>query len=195
MQEQAARAVHLSREQSFPLWESMSLMLCGWGTVINGSGNLGITQLQDGLERFDATGGIVLRPYYLSMLAQAYAMTGEIETGLSYLAEAYELIQQNGERLWEAEVHRLYGELLQQQSVANAAEAERWLHQALKIARQQRAKSLELRAATCLAKWWQSQGERQAAYDLLAPVYEGFTEGFDTADLQDVATLLTALKP
>jgi len=103
------------------------------------------------------------------------------------------LVDKTGERYYEAELHRLKGELLLQQSSDNRAEAETCFHQALSIVRSQQAKSLELRAATSLARLWQSQGKRGEAYDLLAPVYGWFTEGFDTADLIDAKTLLVEL--
>lgn len=109
------------------------------------------------------------------------------------LAEALAYIEQAGERWWEAELYRLKGELLLLQSADNHAKAETCFHQALDIARQQQAKSWELRAATSLARLWQSHGKCQDAYDLLAPVYEWFTEGFDTADLQEAKLLLIEL--
>ena len=103
------------------------------------------------------------------------------------------MVAQTEERWDEAELHRLKGELLLQQSVENHVEAETCFHQALSIAQSQSAKSWELRAATSLATLWHSQGKCQDAYDLLAPVYAWFTEGFDTADLQDAKALLEAL--
>ncbi len=109
------------------------------------------------------------------------------------LEEAQTVAETHEERFWEAELHRLKGELLLQQSPDNRPEAETCFNQALSIARNQQAKSWELRAATSLARLWQSQGRRQDAYDVLAPVYEWFTEGFDTADLQEAKTLLDEL--
>jgi predicted ATPase len=98
-----------------------------------------------------------------------------------------------GERVWEPELYRLKGELLLQLSSDNQAEADTCFRHALEIARTQQAKSFELRAVTSLARLWQQQGKRQEAHDLLAPVYHWFTEGFDTADLQDAKALLDAL--
>jgi predicted ATPase len=103
-------------------------------------------------------------------------------------------VDSSGERFYEAELHRLKGELiLLQQSAANQAEAETCFHHALEIARTQQAKSFELRTATSLARLWQRQGKRTKAYELLAPVYGWFTEGFDTADLQEARVLVEAL--
>jgi predicted ATPase len=98
-------------------------------------------------------------------------------------------------RYYAAELSRLKGALLLQQAIPDAAQAEACFQQALDVARQQQAKSWELRAATSLARLWQSQGKRQEAYDVLAPVYHWFTEGFDTADLQEAKTLLDQLQP
>src|SRR5262249_6829107 len=103
------------------------------------------------------------------------------------------LVEQHEERFWEAEVHRLRGVLLLRQPGAPPAEAETCFQQALNVARRQEAKSLELRAARSLAHLWQQQGKRQEARDLLAPIYGWFTEGFDTADLQDAKALLDEL--
>ena len=127
------------------------------------------------------------------MLAGASGNVGQGEAGLTLLSEALALVAQTEERWDEAELHRLKGELLLQQSVENQVEAEACFHHAISIAQSQSAKSWELRAATSLAKLWQSQGKCQDAYDLLAPVYAWFTEVFDTANLQDAKALLEAL--
>src|SRR5207244_2354183 len=107
--------------------------------------------------------------------------------------EAHTIVEQHHLRWWEAEVHRLRGVLLLRQTGTHQAEAETWLQRALDVARRQEAKSLELRAATSLSRLWQQQGKRQEAHDLLAPVYYWFTEGFDTADLQEAKALLDVL--
>ena len=102
-------------------------------------------------------------------------------------------MEQHEERWWEAEIYRLRGVLLLRQTGTPQAEAETWFQRALDVARRQEAKSLELRAAMSLARLWQQQGKRAEAYDLLAPIYGWFTEGFDTADLQEASALLDAL--
>jgi predicted ATPase len=127
------------------------------------------------------------------MLADVSAHLGHVEDGLQALAEAHTLVEQHEERYWEAEVHRLRGVLLLRQSGTPQAEAEAWLQQALDVARRQEAKSLELRAAMSLARLWQQQGKRAKARELLAPIYGWFTEGFDTADLQEAKALLEQL--
>jgi predicted ATPase len=120
-------------------------------------------------------------------------MMAQPEAGLTVLAEALTLTDTTGERWYESECYRLKGELLLQQSLDNQAEAETCYHHAIAIAQNQQAKSFELRATTSLARLWQQQGKRQDAHDLLAPVYGWFTEGFDTADLQDAKALLEEL--
>src|SRR5215813_14848636 len=131
--------------------------------------------------------------YYRALLAKAYGHSGQVEKGLHLLDQACADMQQTGEHFWEAEQHRLQAELLLAHSTVDQTTAAAYLHQALEVARGQQAKSLELRAATSLARLWQSQGKRSEAYDLLAPVYGWFTEGFDTADLQEAKALLEEL--
>jgi len=109
------------------------------------------------------------------------------------LAEALTHVDTTGERWYEPELYRLKGALLLQQSADYQAEAETCFHHAIRIAQSQQAKSWELRAATSLARLWQQQGKRQEAYDLLAPVYNWFTEGFNTVDLQNAKALLYEL--
>jgi predicted ATPase len=131
--------------------------------------------------------------HYLALLAEAYGTMGQPEAGLTVLTEALALVDTMGVRFMEAELYRLKGELLLQPPSDNQAEAEACFHKALEIARSQQAKSFELRTATSLAKLWQHQGKRVEAHEVLAPVYGWFTEGFDTADLQDAKALLEAL--
>jgi predicted ATPase len=127
------------------------------------------------------------------LLADVSAHLGHPADGLQALAEVHTLVDQQENRWWEAEVCRLRGVLLLQQPGTPQAEAETWLQRALDVARRQEAKSLELRAAMSLSRLWQQQGKRQAAHGLLAEVYAWFTEGFDTADLQDAKALLEEL--
>ena len=115
------------------------------------------------------------------------------EPGTCQQAEAFTLTEQHEERYWETEICHLRGVLLLKLPVPQQAEAEAWLRRALDVARRQEARSLELRAAMSLARLWQQQGRRAEARDLLAPIYGWFTEGFDTADLQEAKALLEAL--
>jgi predicted ATPase len=133
------------------------------------------------------------RSYNLAALADAYGKVGQLEEGLRVLTEAQTAAQATGERFYEAELSRLTGESLRAQSSENHAVAEACFQQALALARLQHAKSWELRAATSLSRLWQRQGKRDDARALLAPIYGWFTEGFDTADLQEAKALLDEL--
>ena len=189
-QECAEATITLATEQGLPHWRAQGFILRGWTLAQQGQAQEGIEQIHQGLRAWRATGAELARPYWLALLAEAHGIMGEPEAGLTALAEALTLADTTGERWYEPELYRLQGELLLQQSSDNAAEAETCFHQALDVARNQQAKSLELRASTSLARLWQQQGKRQEAYDLLAPVYGWFTKGFDTADLQDAKALL-----
>jgi predicted ATPase len=152
-----------------------------------------MVQMQQGLAAWRATGAEVLRPYGLALLAKASAKLGQPEVGLTLLAEALAVLNDTGERRWEAELHRLKGEVLLAHTAESDLEAETCFRQALDIARRQEAKSWELRAAMSLSRLWQRQGKRADACQLLAEVYGWFTEGFDTADLQEAKALLEEL--
>ena len=128
-----------------------------------------------------------------ALLAEVYGRTGQVDKGLGVLAEALTLVDTTGERWYEAELYRLKGALWLSQSADQSAEAETCFQHAMTIAQHQGAKAWELRTATSLARLWQQQGKRQQARDLLAPVYHWFTEGFDTADLQEAKALLDEL--
>jgi predicted ATPase len=158
-----------------------------------GQAQEGIAQIEQGLRAHRATGAEAGRPNWLALLAEAHGIMGQPEAGLAVLTEALTLVETTGERLYEAELHRLRGALLLQQNSANQAEAENFFYQAIVVAQKQSAKSLELRAAISLAKLWYQQGKRQEAHSLLAPVYNWFTEGFDTADLKEAKALLDEL--
>jgi predicted ATPase len=188
--EQAEAAVALSTEQGFPLWIGLGTILRGWALAMQGQGEEGMAQLRQGIAAWRATGAAQHVPYHLTMLADVSAHLGHVEDGLQALAEAHILVEQHEERYWEAEVHRLRGVLLLRLPGTSPAEAETWLQRALDLARRQEAKSLELRAAMSLSRLWQQQGKQAEARALLAPVYGWFTEGFDTADLQEAKALL-----
>jgi class 3 adenylate cyclase/DNA-binding winged helix-turn-helix (wHTH) protein/predicted ATPase len=194
VQEHAEAAMALSAEHGFPFWESVGMVMRGWALVAQGQAEAGIAQLTRGLAAYRATGQEIFLPYYHAMLAEIYGHIGQPGAGFDLLAEAQAMMDQSGEYRWKAELYRLQGELLLLQTMHEAKRAEACFHQALVSAHQQRARSWELRAATSLARLWQSQGKCQAAYDLLAPVYNWFTEGFETADLQKAKTMLDNLR-
>jgi predicted ATPase len=189
----AEAALTLSMEQGFPLWAPWGTSLRGWALAMEGQGEEGMAQVRQGIAAWRATGAALFVQCFCTMLADVCAHLGHTADGLQALDEAHTLVEQHEERWWEAEVHRLRGVLLLQQPGTPQAEAEAWLQRALDVARRQEAKSLELRAAMSLSRLWQQQGRRTEARDLLAPVYDWFTEGFDTADLQEAKALLEAL--
>jgi class 3 adenylate cyclase/predicted ATPase len=193
MHEHAEAAVALSTEQGFPLWATQGTIFRGWALAMQGQGEEGMAQVRHGIAANRATGAALLVPYFCTLLAEVSAHLGHIEDGLQALAEAHTLMEQHDERWWEADVCRLRGVLLLRQPGTPQAEAETWLRRALDVARRQEAKSLELRAAMSLSRLWQQQGKRAKARQLLGEVYGWFTEGFDTADLQEAKALLEAL--
>jgi predicted ATPase len=140
--------------------------------------------MRQGLDASRATGANLITPYWLALLASAHGRLGQAKEGLAATTEALAEVARTGERFWEAELHRLNGQLLLECDAANEAEAEACFHRAIETARAQKARSWELRAATSLARLWRDQGKPEEARELLAPVYDWFTEGFDTADLR-----------
>jgi class 3 adenylate cyclase/predicted ATPase len=196
----AEALITFATEQDLPLWVAMATMLRGAALVQEGclSGaqervEEGIAQVRQGVAAYRATGAGLDHPHCLVLLARGYKEIGQIEDGLNTLVEVLAVINNSGERYYETELHRLQGELLLKHITPDAPQAEACLHHALDVARHQQAKSMELRAAMSLARLWQQQGKRQEAHDLLAPVYGWFTEGFDTADLQEAKVLLEKL--
>jgi predicted ATPase len=192
-QKRAEAAIILAKDQGFPFWIAVNAYLRGWTLAQQGQAQEGIEQIIQGLMDYRATGAEINRSHLLALLAEAYGTTGEPHAGLTVLTEALTLADKTGVRWYESELYRLKGELLLQQHLDNHLEVEACFQQAIAIAQNQQAKSFELRAATSLARLWHQQGKRQEAYDLLAPVYNWFTEGFDTADLQDAKALLDEL--
>jgi predicted ATPase len=190
---QAETAVALATEQGFPQWAAEGTILRGWALAMQGQGEEGMTQVRQGIAAWRATGTALLVSYFCTVLADVAAHLGHTADGLQALAEALTLVEQHEDRWWEAEISRLRGVLLLRQTGTPQEEAEAWLRRALDVARRQEAKSLELRTAMSLSRLWQQQGKRQEAYDLLASIYHWFTEGFDTADLQEAKALLDAL--
>jgi predicted ATPase len=192
-QERAEAAMVLASAQGLPQWLTVGRLLRGWALAMQGQPEEGIAQMRPSLAAWRAMGSGLAVSHYLVLLAEAYGRAGQAEEGLRLLAEALEHQDTTGEVYWAAEVYWLTGELLQRQAIPDEAQAETCLHQALDIARRQQTKACELRAATSLAHLWQQQGKRAEAQALLAPIYGWFTEGFDTADLQEARALLEEL--
>jgi predicted ATPase len=192
-QARAEASMTLATDQGFPQQVATASPLRGWALAVSGHGAEGVAQIHQGLAAFRATGATRDRPEHLALLAEASAQVGQTAEGLEALAEALTTVATSGVPWWEAELHRLRGALLLQRSVAQPVEAEACFQQALAVACHQQAKSLELRAAMSLSRLWQQQGKQAEARALLVPVYGWFTEGFDTADLQDAKVLLEEL--
>jgi predicted ATPase len=180
-------------EQGFEHYLGNATFERGWVLAAQGQGEKGIAQMHQGLAALRTTGTGLLLAEFLALLVEAYGQIGQAKEGLRLLDEALVPVDASGERFYAAEVYRLKGELLLRQTVPEASAAEACFQQALAVARRQQAKSWELRAAMSLSRLWQHQGKRAAARELLAPIYGWFTEGFDTADLQEAKALLAAL--
>jgi len=189
-QEQADADMVLCREQGLAFFLADGTIMHGWALAAQGRRAEGLTQMHQGMAALRAIGVGVLLPRDHTMLAEAYGESDQAEEGLRLLAETLATTRQQGSHLWEPELYRVQGELLLRQIVPDAPEAETCFRQALDSARRQEAKSLELRAAMSLSRLWQQQGKRVEAYEMLAPVYGWFTEGFDTADLREARALL-----
>ena len=142
---------------------------------------------------YRSTGATLFIPWWLSNLATAYAALGKFDEAWRSVAEATNIVETTKERWWEADVHRTAGEISLMSPQPDAARAEAHFERALAVARQQQAKSWELRAAVSLARLSRSQGKPQQARELLAPVYGWFTEGHDTSDLKEAKALLDEL--
>jgi TOMM system kinase/cyclase fusion protein len=192
-QERAEAAMALASAQGLPQWLTVGRLLRGWALAMQGHAEEGIAQMRPSLAAWRAMGSGLAVSHYLVLLAEAYGRAGQAEEGLRLLAEARAHQDTTGEVYWAAEVYWLKGELLLRQAIPDEAQAETCLLQALDIARQQQTRSGELRAAMSLARLWQRQGKRAEARELLAPIYGWFTEGFDTADLQEAKALLEEL--
>jgi predicted ATPase len=185
--------VHLAREQDFPYWLAMATILRGWALFAAGEIERGIAEMAHGLTAFRATGAQLWMPYFLGLLADGHGKVGEQAEGLRVLSKALDRVGPTGERWFEAELHRRKGEVLLCLPEQDAEAVEACFRRAIAVAQEQQAKLWELRAATSLARLWRDQGRRAEAYELLAPVYGWFTEGFTTTDLKDAKTLLDQL--
>jgi predicted ATPase len=189
----------LGREHRFALYEAIGAIFEGHEFVQRGEWEQGRALLTTGLTQYRARSTPILLPFFLSVLATAALRQGQTVDGVHAIDEALRLTATSLDRFWEAELHRLRGELLLQAGNTSCGTGQRTVEaatcfqQALAIARQQEAKALELRAAMSLSRLWQTQGQHTAARALLAEIYGWFTEGFDTADLQEARALLKDL--
>ena len=193
VRDHAEAVMALSREHAFPLRHAQAVIMAGWALAASGNPTEAIAQIRRGLAAFKETGARVNQTYYLSLLATAHGEAGQRDHALGLLENALEIAGSSGERLWEAELHRLRGEFVLGDGTARAVRsAEACFFRALDVARQQQARSLELRAAVSLSRLWRRRGQHRKTIRLLGPIYGSFTEGLDTPDLSDARKLLKA---
>jgi class 3 adenylate cyclase/predicted ATPase len=191
--ETAETVLALAEQDGVPLFEAWTRVVRGWSLAQLGQAEHGVVQIREGLALASATGAEMWRTYNLAQLAEACGKVNRIDEGLDALTEALDAIETHGERWWEAEIHRLRGELLLKQNPTFLREVVEEYERAIEIARRQGAKSLELRATVSLARLLDKQGRRDEARAMLADIYKWFTEGFGTADLKDAQALLEEL--
>jgi predicted ATPase len=185
--------VALTSEHGLFYWATYGRIFQGWADAQKGEAVTGIARIRDGMAAYEATGGRVTTPLFLTLLGEALALAGKLEEARTALDDGLAKAAVSGARGWDAEIHRLRGEITARLAHPDPAKAEESFRTALAIAREQGTRGYELRAATSLARLWREQGRRSEARDLLAPVYASFTEGFDTADLKEAKALLDAL--
>jgi class 3 adenylate cyclase/predicted ATPase len=193
-EELAQAAVRLCGEHGYPLWRPMGAILHSWALVESGQKpEECILQMWQGLADLRATGAGLWQPCFLALIAEACNKVNRIDEGLTVVDQALGVVRERAERFYEAELHRLRGELLLRRNPEDISASEACFQTAIAIARDQQAMSLKLRAATSLARLWAERGERRQAQDLLAGTYGWFTEGLDTLDLREAQTLLSEL--
>jgi tetratricopeptide (TPR) repeat protein len=190
----AEELLALSTEQKFPQWLGWGLAYRGLALAASGQAQEARALIIQAVTQLRAIGVASGLPGLLARLANVFAMLGRLAEAWNYLTEAAQMIEATDERRYEAEVrYRVPGDLLN--AAGNQSGAERHYRQAMAVAKRQSAKLLQLRAATRLARLWRDQGKRAEARDLLGPIYNWFTEGFDAPDLKDAKALLEQLTP
>ena len=188
---EADELVALADEKAALLWKAFGMSMQGCLRALTVKASDAVHMITSEITALRSTGGTLWMPLWLSHLTRAYADLGRFNEAWRCVDEAMTMIETTKEKWFEAEVHRTAGEIALLQ--ADAAKAETYFEHSLRIARQQEAKSFELRAAMSLARLWRDHGKTQQARDLLAPVYGWFTEGFDTRDLKEAKALLEEL--
>jgi len=189
----AGEVIAVSSEQGFPLWSGMGTIVRGWALAKQGRGMDGLAQVRQGIAQWQVTGFELEWPHFLAMLADVHGTVDQPGEGLKLLADARAAADKTGEGFWDAEMHRLHGELSLQIATTEPGRAEKSFLTAIEIARRQQARSLELRAGMSLSQLWKRQGKKGEARQLLAAIYAWFTEGHDTPDLREARALLDEL--
>ena len=190
---QVDELIALADERGAPVWKALGTALRGCLFVLTGRASDAVRAITSGITLLRSTGATLYEPRHLCFLAMAYAELGQLDDARHCIDEASDKVEGSKERWFEAEVHRIAGEIALKSPAPDAAKAEAYFERALAVARKQQAKSWELRAATSMARLWRDQGKLQQARELLAPVYGWFTEGFDTLDLKEAKALLEEL--
>jgi class 3 adenylate cyclase/predicted ATPase len=183
----------ISREHGFPLDLARSDVLLGWAAAHQGQDADGTDRMRRGIAAATATGARLWEPFLLGLVAEALVLAGEVEEGIAVLDQALARSTASGEKWADVELHRLHCDLLCRLSPHDLDGAERAFRAGLSIAREQGTRGFELRTATSLARLLRNRRRREEARELLAPVYDWFTEGFDTVDLKEATALLAAL--
>jgi predicted ATPase len=189
----AQELLALAEEKGTPFWKAVGIIARGSVLALTGRVSDATDMLIIGIAAGRTTGATLSMPLYLPRLARAHAELGQFEEAWRCIGEAMTLVETGKEKWCEAEVHRVAGEIELISPEPDAAKAEAHFERALAVARQQQAKSWELRAAMSMSRLWRDQGKLQQARELLAPIYGWFTKGFDTRDLQEAKALLLAL--
>jgi predicted ATPase len=187
------QGIALADEKSAAFWRAAGTALQGDLCALTGKAAVAVKTITAGVAAMRSTGATVYVPTYLAGLARAYADLGRFDEAWRSIGEAFTAVEATKERMVEAEIHRTAGEIALMLSEPEEGKAEAYFTRALSVARQQQAKSLELRAGMSLARLWRDQGKVREARELLAPVYGWFTEGFDTRDLKEAKALLEEL--
>jgi class 3 adenylate cyclase/predicted ATPase len=185
--------VALANEKGAVFWKAGGMLLQGCVSASTGKASHAVHAIAAGLNAWRSTGAALWIPVYLSYLTRAFAGLGQFDHAWRCVGEAVTAVRATKESWYEAEIYRIAGEITLMSPPRDRAKAQAYFEQALSVAREQQAKSWELRAAMSMARLWRDQGKRQQAHDVLAPVYGWFTEGFDTLDLKEANALLEAL--
>ena len=189
----AEELIALGEEKGAAFWRVLGNLAQGSLFALTGDASNAVQQITSAINAYRSTGSNVFLPLFLSDLAKAYAHLGQIESAWRSIGEALKAIEATKEKWPEAEVNRIAGEVALKSPEPDVAKAEALFDRSLAVARAQQAKSWELRAAMSMARLWRDQGKVQQARELLAPVYDWFTEGFDTRDLREAKALLAEL--